>query len=129
MQGRKPIHYGIFLGAGGLMVIVSGISLMLARDVNQAAMKLFLGIGGLFVLIGVIKLIVKKISEVSDNEDKFEKKMSGVDEINREERKLNKEFKQSTTKANNIIVSCPRCDTRNYSSSNYCHMCGLRLKN
>jgi hypothetical protein len=129
MEGRRPLHYGIFLAAGGLMVIVSGVSLLFSKSVNQTSMKLFLGIGSLFLLVGIIKLIMKKISQVSDNEKKFRKKMSGVGEIDREERKMAGKSKSQNIQTSNNIITCPRCGGKSYSSSNYCHMCGLRLKN
>lgn len=129
MEGRRPIHYGIFLAVGVIMAGMSGFSLMFSQGANHAAMQLFLGIGLLFLLMGVIKFIIKKVSQVSDNEEKFRKKLSGVGEINREERKMSRNAKQKNPPATpNNIISCPRCQARNYGSSNYCHMCGLRLK-
>lgn len=125
MQGRKPIHYGIFLGAGLLMVLVSGASLIFSSGVRQEAMQLFLGIGGLFLLIGIIKFIMNKVTTISENEARFEKRVSGVEEIDKAEKKM-----QSQSQAQGVptVVVCSRCEARNYSSSNYCHMCGLRLK-
>jgi len=129
MEGRRPIHYGIFLAVGLIIAGMSGFSLMYSKESNQAAMQLFFGIGLLFLIIGIIKFIVKKVSQVSDNEEKFKKELSGINEINREERKIKREIKQKNPSASpNTIITCPRCNARNYNISNYCHMCGLRLK-
>lgn len=128
-EGRRPLHYGVFLGAGGLMTIIAGFSLIASRDVNQAAMQLFLGVGLLFVLIGVIKLIMRLVSSASDNEKKLRNKMSGVDEIDREEARMARESRKANTQAQKTsIIVCPHCQTRNYSVSNFCHMCGARLR-
>ena len=129
MEGRRPLHFGIFLAVGAIISGVAGFSLLFSEEVNHAAMQLFLGIGLLFLLIGVIKLIVKVVSSTSANEKKFRERMSGVDQINREERRMSRESKLANAQATkSTIISCPRCQTKNYSASNYCHMCGLRLK-
>lgn len=129
MEGRRPIHYGIFLAVGIIIASMSGVSLTVSNESNHAAMQLFFGIGLLFLLIGIIKFIIKKVSQVSDNEKEFRKDISGVREINHEERIMARDAKQINTPViPNKIIFCPRCNAKNYSSSNYCHMCGLRLK-
>jgi len=129
MKGKRPLHYGIFLSAGALISGISGYSINFTNTSNKASMKLFFGVGLIFLLIGIIKFIVKKISQISDNEKKFKANMSGIDKINREERNMSKKYnKEGDQKFENPIISCPRCGTNNYRSSNYCHICGLRLK-
>jgi uncharacterized paraquat-inducible protein A len=37
------------------------------------------------------------------------------------------ETPETTQKAEETIIACPKCQTRHYASSNYCHKCGEKL--
>jgi len=126
MNGRKPLHHGIFLLVGFLISVTSKIVSKTSPE-NNASMKLFFWIGIIFLVIGLIKLLIKKIPIWLSKETKLEDHLAGIDTINKEEQKLLK-----TTPSKNLekqyIIQCPRCGTSNYNTSNYCHMCGMRLR-
>ncbi len=129
MTGRKPLHFGIFLGAGGIISAISGYILLFTEAENKSSMKLFLWIGIIFLIIGIIKFIIKIISEASEKESEIEKRLAGIDEIDKAEKKIQKGERPVREQTNNKrIIYCPRCGTPNYEISNYCHICGTRLK-
>lgn len=110
MAGRSSIHYGVFLVAGLLVTSISLVTLSQGTAVSEEAMQIFAGIGAIFLAIGVGKFVVKKIRDIKKNEKQLENKIAGV------------KIQQKT------VISCPRCGTSNYSTSNFCHMCGARLQ-
>ena len=118
MVRRTPLHYGIFLVAGVLIVIVALLTLRTTE--NPEAMQLFAGIGGLFILIGVVKFLVKKMTDVKQGEKQLENRMAGGMLEPTPAPKPKREAKE--------ILTCARCQAKNYSTSNFCHMCGLRLR-
>ena len=136
MQGQKPLHYGIFLASGGIISIISAYILLFTNSPTKNSIRLFLYIGGLFMFIGLIKLAILKFKQFKNKEEKFSEHLAGIDSIEKREKEIKNKFSNNqTTKQNNVgskspnkIITCPRCQTLNYISSNYCHMCGTRLK-
>jgi hypothetical protein len=118
MNGRTPIHYGVFLVAGLLITVISLLTLRTTE--NPEAMQLFAGIGGLFLVIGIGKFFLRKIKDVGEAEKGLENRIAGG--------MLNPTPAPQPKQTPKPIIVCSRCETRNYASSNYCHMCGLRLK-
>lgn len=114
MQGRSSIHFGVFLVAGLLVTSISLVTLNQGTAASPEAMQLFAGIGGLFFLIGLAKFIAKKIKDISAGEKELENKIAGIN--------------MQRPQAKKVVISCPRCGAKNYSTSNFCHMCGLRLQ-
>ena len=118
MVRRTPLHYGIFLVAGVLITLIALLTLRTTE--NPEAMQLFAGIGGLFILIGIVKLLIKKLSDVEKGEKQLENKMAGG--------MLEPTPAPQPQRPGKEILTCARCQAKNYSSSNFCHMCGLRLR-
>jgi hypothetical protein len=137
---EKPIHYGIFLGVGLAMFIISRILLYRETTRNPEAMLLFSWIGLGFVLIGIIKLIIALNKKgVFKGEERFAEKLAGPeaklsapqarDKARQiQQQRLRQQELQQQGVQQPIIITCPVCKTKNYSSSNFCHMCGQRLK-
>lgn len=108
MQGRSSIHYGVFLVAGLLITSIALFTVTYGNTENPAAMQLFAGIGGLFILIGFAKWLSKRLSNLRRAEKDLENRIAGG---NLTEKK---------------IIAC-NCGARNYSTSNFCHMCGEKI--
>ncbi|MGM5480851.1 MAG: hypothetical protein ACQESE_00405 [Nanobdellota archaeon] len=156
MVRRKPIPAWIFFFIGILISGYSWFVKNRTETANAEAMQLFIYIGLGFIAIGVLKLLFLYIKKaISPKEKKLAERLGGVDEIDKDEaalreekrqRLLEKRKKQSQTasraqgSANNHgspqntaqstprIILCPQCQTKNYNTSNYCHMCGYQLK-
>jgi len=136
---QKPIHYLVFLIIGGVMATISKIILLQKNSEHEAAMNLFFYIGIIFLITGLIKLLVKKYKEgsFSKTETKIAENLAGQDAIvlgkdsrtraryeqRIQERKIVNQGKNEKPQ----IITCPVCKTKNYSTSNYCHMCGAKL--
>ena len=122
MVSRKPLPYWLFLVLGGL---VTGYSLFVRQTsaVNYEAMTLFAYVGGLFILLGLIKLLARYLKSLSSKEKDLANRLGGVDKINRQEQQI-----QHPSKNRPTVINCSYCGTKNYSTSNFCHMCGTRIK-
>jgi hypothetical protein len=124
VEKRTPLSYWAFLIPGLFIVLVSALSLIF-NSTNNPAMKLFLYIGILFLIIGIIKFLVKNYNKgaLAKSEEKFASRLSGMPQKNLiSSSSLNEKFNKSP-----VVLTCSRCGAKNYSSSNFCHMCGKKL--
>lgn len=112
---NKPINPIVFIVLGLAVASYAIFISIIAKGVNKGNMYLFASIGGLFFLTGLIRLLKNTSSNSSIKKEELEiaKKMTGV---------------KPTVKNERTIIVCPKCNTKNYSTSNFCHMCGARLK-
>lgn len=108
------------------MFIIARI--VIAQDTTQhvEAMKLFSWIALVFIVIGLVKWRLQYKKEdstspsLSQREKAFASRLAGVG-TNEQKRVSN------TTVQRPKIIACPSCHAKNYSTSNYCHMCGRKL--
>ena len=121
VEKRTPLSYWAFLIPGLLLIIVSSIVLIINFEDNPA-MRLFLYIGIFFLIIGIIKFLIKKYNKGSliKAEEKFASRLAQIPD------KPSKPQLHSEKKSP-AIINCSRCGAKNYSSSNFCHMCGKKL--
>ena len=100
------IHGLVYLVIGAIVVFFT----MYVESRNEdAGMTFFLYVGYLFLAIGVFKIL------------------KGLLLREKKENNINKEIKFSDNYKKKII-SCHVCSVRHYSNSNYCHMCGTKLR-
>ena len=130
MHHNKPLDPKIHFIVG---ILISGFSayVILFTDVpNKAVMELFLFIGIGFILIAFIKKGIKYISsgKLKRDENEIATNISGVPEAAKEEFELQKQRQAQLRQKRHSIIICQLCATRNYATSNYCHMCGYKLK-
>ena len=76
---------------------------------EDAGMTFFLYVGFLFLAIGLFKLIILFLFK--------EKKANVIKQENNHKAVAKKK-----------IISCQTCGVKHYSNSNYCHMCGTKLR-
>lgn len=112
VKKRSSLSEWALLIPGLLFTIISQVLLLTNTTQYPSAMKLFFYIGLLFIAIGGFKL--------------FRKSRLGADENNFAS-KLAQPKTQPATKTQPHIIACSRCGAKNYSSSNFCHMCGKKL--
>jgi hypothetical protein len=152
VESSRPLPFWMFFISGLAIVIYSQFIILKMPDANKPAMTLFTYIGlGLFV-IGVIKLLY---SIISNKESKFSKKISGVDKIDNEEKKLLEKYadmydnkpksnvlnnNQINRVANNTVlqsnnsntkmdfVYCSKCGQRCFKGDTFCSKCGNQLR-
>ncbi len=104
----------------GIVFVAAGIAIAWfsryvdARTENQG-MILFFYAGIVLIAIGVFKIITKMIMK---DQEKPEKETN----ISEEEKKIRETIEKRR------IIMCGMCGTRHYATSNYCHMCGTKLK-
>lgn len=114
----KPINPIILIVLGLLISLYSLIIIWTVPSSNKSSMGVFAIIGGLFLLVGVIRVLMSR-----------NKKQSSIE---KQEEELASTFTGENNKQNNKpikkIITCHNCNSRNYSTSNFCHMCGARLK-
>ncbi|MGE0793361.1 MAG: hypothetical protein AB7V77_04265 [Candidatus Woesearchaeota archaeon] len=147
LEPKTSLPYWMFFVSGAL---ISGYSIFIIEKQlgeNIKSMYLFFYIGLFIILIGLIKLI---FSLISKKEKKFANKISGVDEINRIESSINRDYNNKILKINgttgkidtitrnpqninqnqniNKYMYCYKCGTRTFADAFYCPKCGTRLR-
>lgn len=118
-----PLAY-IIIGAG----ISIYAKIVQSTNPEYEAMTLFFYIGIIFVVVGVGKFLLnQKNKEASIQEKQVEK--SYQQQINKQQQAWQQKMNMhNQTPAQHNIIACPRCNTRNYSSSNFCYSCGSQLR-
>lgn len=134
---EKPIHYAVFVVIGLIMFGMSKLILMKGTTEHPEAMNLFMYLGLIFLGVGLIKFLISfyKKGGFAKAEKKMAESLAGKDakELGRDSKeraRYEQEIerrRQPSNKSPSVII-CPMCKTRNYSTSNYCHMCGQKLK-
>lgn len=139
----KPLDPSLHLIVGILVFSVSAYTLLFTQTPNPAAMKLFMFVGLGFIGLAAIKYLIRymKSGSLKKSEQKLATKLSGINDIEsdyhtqlRRQQQLqqnNNPNQKHPIQANHNqarIIACPLCQTRNYSTSYYCHMCGYKLR-
>lgn len=78
---------------------MSGYAFFVSQNTDNRGINLFIYIGVLFIAYGVFRLLTSFVTT---------SKPTSID--------------------SKVIIRCPKCQTKHYSTSNYCHMCGTKLK-
>lgn len=142
----------MYIGVG---LIVSGMSGYIYKFVPKNgqpnnAMALFFFVGLIFLVIGIIKLILNRMDKKQHQKNlkelhsrmqqqKNPNHQSKIihNNLNRQNQQHNHQHNihqnsghqhQSSNNRNFTIIRCSRCNTRNYTHSNFCHMCGNKLR-
>jgi len=126
-----------FLIIGGA---VSAYSTFVQSKIDSPGLTLFFWVGIGMIGIGVFKLALsymfgdksrdKSKNDVSSNNlnDRIANSLGfGKDIPKMDEERLQRERDLILNRTKSILV-CPNCSTKHYSNSNFCHMCGTRLK-
>ncbi len=115
---------------------VSGYSRYIQSKITSPGLTLFFWAGVIFIGIGVFKIVLSfifKEKKIIDStslsiQDKIVNNLGFAKDIPKyDSEKINKERELILNK-NRGIVACPKCGTKHYSNSNFCHICGTRLK-
>lgn len=123
------------------MAIGAGVSLF-SRYVQKRGgegMAIFFWVGVAMIGIGIFKVAVgfilkdekKKAEEEEQKKSRnpFQRFGLNKDLEKVDSKKIEIERQQAMNKVQQTsIVNCPTCGTRHYSNSNFCHMCGSRLR-
>lgn len=103
----NPLPWWVHLGVG-ILFTLGGIFI--------TGFQLFLFVGIIFLIIGVFKIVKKFILDENSS-------------------KLRKDFDYSKNKDDSSIkkpplsiIRCPNCTAQNYTTYNFCHHCGYKLK-
>ncbi|MGV8169655.1 MAG: zinc-ribbon domain-containing protein [Candidatus Nanoarchaeia archaeon] len=130
--------------SGWVFMIIGAAMALFSRYIQKKGgegMDLFFWVGVIVIGIGVFKVAAwfilrkeRKAKEEKEGKKQFtnplqklrlNKDLEGVDGEKLEQEKNQAMKKIQETAA---VVSCPNCGTKHYSNSNFCHLCGTRLK-
>jgi hypothetical protein len=113
---KRPINPIVFIVLGLAITSYALFITWTVSDTNKDVMYIFAGIGFLFFIVGLVKHLISK------NKPSLEK----------EEEQIASQFTNISVTNPPIgekkVILCSKCQSRNYSTSNYCHMCGARLR-
>ena len=125
----------IFVAIGSIVSLFSNY----VRNRGGGGMALFFWVGIGMIGVGIFKLAAgyilneKKTKEETERirQKNFSKIKFGfnkdLEEVNGKE--VEQEKQKAMNKINDMgIIVCQICGTKHYSNSNFCHMCGSRLK-
>ncbi|MBU0667032.1 MAG: zinc-ribbon domain-containing protein [Nanoarchaeota archaeon] len=115
----------------GVAYIIVGIiisvysKLMVSKTGKDPFLDIFFYIGAFFVFVGVVKIIFAR--------SKKEKPINKFDSLQSMPLKKQTTPKQTTPikptqQTSQNVLFCPRCGAKHYSTSNFCHLCGSRLR-
>ncbi|MFH1212189.1 MAG: hypothetical protein V1659_04670 [Candidatus Woesearchaeota archaeon] len=107
-------------------VVVGVFAWIVQKATQQKGMVLFIAIAGLFVFIGVIKTIWASSKKKRKSREKEEFPSYRTEA--RAQFKPEHYPEQPSLISQNRIIMCHNCGTKHYSYSNFCHICGARLK-
>ncbi len=131
----QSLHYGVYLLAGFLVAGVALATVGLDTTDTPEAMLFFAAIGGVFILIGLTKFIIKKMKDVKEGERELRNKIAGgmLDSSTRQQAVMQRSQQQnrphqSSPQNRPQVIRCSRCGAPNYSTSNFCHKCGVSLR-
>lgn len=122
---RKPLHPRVHLISGLLITLVSGYGLLFTSLENKTSMQLFFFIGLAFIALAFLKILIKYIKSGNLKKDE-ERVAQKIGQIPQQE--LQEQAEQQAKLQQPKIIMCSLCGTKNYSTSNYCHMCGNKLR-
>ncbi|MCA9477755.1 MAG: hypothetical protein KC535_01255 [Nanoarchaeota archaeon] len=129
---NKPLDPKVHFIVGILISAFSAYTLLFTEVPNKSVMQLFLYIGLGFIALAFLKKGIRYIREggLKKDERELAAKISGVPQAAKEEEYQDQLKRQAQLQERNrpSIVACQLCGTRNYSTSNYCHMCGYKLR-
>lgn len=127
--------------SGWVFMIMGAAMALFSRYIQNKGgqgMALFFWVGVIVIGIGVFKIalhfILRSEKEKEENVKKkytnplqklgLNKDLEGVegDGLEREKQQAMRKIQETS------ILICPACGTKHYSNSNFCHMCGTRLK-
>lgn len=119
----SPINPLVLIGIGLAVIIYSLFISFTVPDGNKDAMFVFTGIGFLFFIFGIFRHLKNNKKDPKKNSFQREEKEL-INQINNQNNYNN----YNNNKNVQTVILCPKCRTKNYSTSNFCHMCGWRLR-
>lgn len=129
---RSSLHPRVHLIAGILISAVSAYALLFTNLENKAPMQLFLYVGLAFIAFAFIKLAIKyiKSGKLREDEERIATKVTGVPSQHQTDQEYQEQLARQSRlhQSSPQIIQCGLCKTRNYATSNYCHMCGYKLR-
>ncbi|MBN1274846.1 zinc ribbon domain-containing protein [Candidatus Woesearchaeota archaeon] len=125
-EGHVAIPWSAYVAIGAGMSIYAKI--IQSKNPDATVMALFFWLGIVMAVIGAGKyLLGKQGKEASRTE--HEEQQSYTKQLNEQRLRWQQEQRrQQGNPAQHNVVACPRCGTKHYSTSNFCHKCGARLK-
>ncbi len=109
MKPKKRVSPWLGIALGGMIAAYAGF---INKHIGGSlGIQLFIYVGLLMIAIGTGRIIYKWWNERGKQE----------------EEQIAEKIAHVPNDAPRIIY-CPRCHAKNYSTSNYCHMCGMKLR-
>ncbi|MBD3209040.1 zinc ribbon domain-containing protein [Candidatus Woesearchaeota archaeon] len=121
-EGHIPIPSIAWVIVGAAIAIFAKYTQL--KDPDSTFMLLFFYLGIIITVFGLGKVVVKQF--VSKEQQTMKGEERRYDKQLRQQEHAMQEQHQHPARHN--IISCPKCGTRHYTTSNFCHKCGARLK-
>ena len=103
---------------------MSLFSMFVQSKAEDSKLILFLVAGIVFVIIGIFKLVMRFITKEEKGTPPMGQAQSQPEDF---DQLMRKKMIEQQLQAKSILA-CPRCGTRHYNTSNFCHLCGTKLK-
>jgi len=118
----------VYIIIGGAIAFFSNL---IYNKTGTGSILLFFYVGLLFIAVGFFKVVSSLILGKKEKEpSKIGERTNSVlaNMINKDMAAVDIARRSKGAPPANSIVSCPRCGTRHYATSNFCHKCGMRLR-
>lgn len=124
-EGHKPIPWGAYVLIGVGVSIFSKI--VQIKDPTNAAMTLFFWTGVIFAIVGIGKFALEQFTKKEKIDEKKDKEKF-MKQIYNQQLHWQRQQQGNNQPSQYSVINCPKCGTKHYASSNFCHKCGARLK-
>jgi hypothetical protein len=129
--------------SGWVYLAIGAVVSLFSRYVQNRGGKglaIFFWAGIILIGVGVFKIATGFMMAKEEDKNRAEKEKKGfkiafnkdLEGVNPQQ-KVMQERQQAMNSINEksadrSIIVCPRCGTKHYSNSNFCHMCGVKLR-
>jgi hypothetical protein len=116
---NKPLSPWVLIVIGAVISSYAAFIREKSPDASSS-MILFVYVGGVIALFGLIRLLIRVLSSstLAKSEEKFAESFTHVPN----------QPAQNNNNQGPVIIYCPKCGTKNYNTSNFCHICGFKLR-
>jgi len=125
---KHPLNPVILIVLGLAISLYSLFITWTVPDTNKNIMYVFTAIGALFFIVGLIRHLKSRNKSLVTEEREVATRLTNVSVTKSSVNKLQTNSQTDSQRQQKTIILCPKCRSRNYSTSNYCHMCGMRLR-
>ncbi len=117
MKGKYSIPGWLYLIFGAIITGYSQFLLNSKGLEKNTVFQFFFYVGLIFIAIGIFKLIIRYA--LGEKKKKIDNDFAYGYNLEKTSNNQNNKYK---------LITCPKCQAKNYKTYNFCYKCGSRLR-